>query len=85
MPLHWFSPPVPIRREQTGLTDRVSNVESAAEHLLEWTKRGPKWTVAVRACHAALANEATPQEARRCFRLAAMEEGKLRTAHEGAD
>ncbi|MER9937123.1 DUF982 domain-containing protein [Mesorhizobium sp. M0088] len=63
----------------------VSNVEAAAEHLLQWTNRGPKWRLAVRACTAALADKATPQEARRCFRLAAIEEGRFRAALEGDD
>ena len=44
-----------------------------------------KWAQAVRACRAALAEEATAQEARRLFRLAAIEEGMFLSNHEGAD
>ena len=84
MALHWFNPPVPVSGERIGMTHNVSNVETASEHLLQWTKRGPKWNLAVRVCMAALADQATPQEVRRCFRLAAMEEGKLVGAAEKA-
>ncbi|TPL21102.1 DUF982 domain-containing protein [Mesorhizobium sp. B2-4-9] len=85
MALHWFSPPVPVSGEHSGMIYIVSNVEAASEHLLTWTKRGPKWNQAVRTCMNALADQATPQEARRCFRLAAIEAGKLRPPHEGDD
>ncbi|MBZ9725800.1 DUF982 domain-containing protein [Mesorhizobium sp. CO1-1-11] len=37
----------------------------------------PHWEKAVRACMACLADQATPQEARRLFRLAAKEAGAL--------
>jgi len=84
MALHWFNPPVPVSGERAGMTHNVSNVEAAAEHLLQWTKRGPKWNLAVRVCMAALADQATPQEVRRYFRLAAIEEGKLVGAAEKA-
>ncbi|WJI66250.1 DUF982 domain-containing protein [Mesorhizobium sp. C416B] len=60
------------------MTYNVSNVEAASDHLLQWTKRGPKWNLAVRVCMAALADQATAQEARRAFRAAAKEEGSLR-------
>ncbi|RWB08809.1 MAG: DUF982 domain-containing protein [Mesorhizobium sp.] len=73
----WFSPAVPVRGERVGMRYMVSNVEAASEHLLQWEKRGPHWNKAVRVCIAAIAGEATPQEARRCFRLAAKEEGVL--------
>lgn len=77
MPLHWFNPPVPVRGERAGMTYNVSNVEAASEHLLKWTKRGPKWNLAVRVCMAALADQATAQEVRKAFRAAAKEEGML--------
>lgn len=85
MALHWFNPPVPVSGERAGMTHNVSNVEAASELLLQWTKRGPSWNLAVRVCMACLADQATPQEVRKAFRAAAIEEGKLRTAHEGAD
>ena len=80
--LLWFSPVVPVRGAN-GMTHNVSNVQAAAEELIRWPKRGPKWALAVRVCMAALAEEATPQEARRAFRLAAKEEGELRENHDG--
>ncbi|MER8571402.1 DUF982 domain-containing protein [Mesorhizobium sp. M1409] len=78
MALHWFSPPVYIKALQPGVTSGISHVEAASEELLRFTKKGPKWKLAVRVCMAALADEATSQEVRRCFRLAAKEEGILR-------
>ncbi|RUU53914.1 DUF982 domain-containing protein [Mesorhizobium sp. M2C.T.Ca.TU.002.02.1.1] len=78
MALNWFHPPVPVKTDQPGLTYNCANVEGAAEELLKWSKRGPHWNRAVRACMACLADQATPQEVRRLFRLAAKEEGVLR-------
>ncbi|TGQ83697.1 DUF982 domain-containing protein [Mesorhizobium sp. M00.F.Ca.ET.151.01.1.1] len=78
MALHWFSPPVYIKDTKPGMTAGINHIEGASERLLTFTKRGPKWDLAVRACMAALADQATPQEVRRCFRLAAKEEGILR-------
>ncbi|MBZ9719165.1 DUF982 domain-containing protein [Mesorhizobium sp. AD1-1] len=85
MATHWFTPPVPVIGERPGMTYNVNSVEAASEYLVKWTKRGPKWNQAVRACMAAMAGEATAQEARRCFRLAAIEEGQFRAAHEKTD
>ncbi|WP_352459039.1 DUF982 domain-containing protein [Mesorhizobium sp. M0036] len=75
MALHWFNPPVPVSAERAGMTH---NVEAASEALLQWTKRGPKWNLAVRVCMACLADQATAQEPRKAFRAAAKEEGLLR-------
>lgn len=72
----WFSPKVPVRTPE-GHRYNVGSVEAAAEILLGWTKRGPKWNMAVRVCMAALVDQATTGEVRRCFRLAAREEGVL--------
>ncbi|MES0007919.1 DUF982 domain-containing protein [Mesorhizobium sp. M0062] len=44
---------------------------------MTWTKRGPRWTEAVSACVAALADEAPPDSVRVPFEAAAREEGKL--------
>ncbi|MBZ9806947.1 DUF982 domain-containing protein [Mesorhizobium sp. ESP-6-2] len=55
----------------------MNNVEAAAAELLKWTKRDPKWNLAVRVCMAVLAGQASPEEARRVFRLAAKEAGML--------
>jgi hypothetical protein len=75
--LHWFFPPVPVETDQLGIHCNVNSVEAASEHLLRWTKRGPQWAKAVRCCMAAMEDKATAQEVRRCFRLAAKEEGLL--------
>jgi hypothetical protein len=55
----------------------VNNVEAAADQLVKWTKRGPKWNKAVRVCLAALAGELTPEDGRVAFKSAAKEEGML--------
>ncbi|MER8719857.1 DUF982 domain-containing protein [Mesorhizobium sp. M0999] len=60
------------------MTHNVTSVEAASELLLQWTKRGPKWNLAVRVCMACLADQATSQEVRKAFRAAAKEEGYLR-------
>ncbi|TPK78200.1 DUF982 domain-containing protein [Mesorhizobium sp. B2-4-17] len=78
MALHWFAPPVYIKALQPGATSGISHVEGASQELLRFTKKGPHWNKAIRVCMAALAEQATPQEVRRCFRLAAKEEGILR-------
>nr|WP_318014151.1 DUF982 domain-containing protein [Mesorhizobium sp. BR1-1-3] len=80
MATHWFTPPVPVIGERPGMTYNVNSVEAASEYLVKWTKRGPKWNQAVRACMAAMAGEATAQEAPRCFA-----EGQFRAAHEKTD
>ncbi|WP_084637058.1 DUF982 domain-containing protein [Mesorhizobium sp. WSM3626] len=77
MSLHWFNPPVVVTTTEAGLRLHVSNIEAACEELMKWTKRGPHWSRAVRVCMASLAGQATPQEVRRCFRLAAKEQGVL--------
>ena len=60
-----------------GLRLRVSSVEVAAEELLKWPKRGPKWKAAVEVCRSAL-NDLTPSDdARKAFEAAAKEAGKL--------
>lgn len=73
----WFSPSVRVRTERIGLAYEASNVRGAAEQLLKWEKRGPKWRKAVETCMAALEDKATPQEARKAFEVAAKESGML--------
>ncbi|MEO5759579.1 MAG: DUF982 domain-containing protein [Mesorhizobium sp.] len=77
MALHWFSPAVTVTTNRPDDQSICHNVQSAVEHLQTWTKRGPKWALAMRVCTAALAGEATAQEARKAFRSAAKEEGVL--------
>lgn len=78
MSLSWFSPPVPIK-VRIGLTLNVSSVETAAEELLKFTKRGRHWRRAVECCVAFGEQRASVQDVRRTFRLAAQEEGVLLT------
>ncbi|RVB05678.1 DUF982 domain-containing protein [Mesorhizobium sp. M7A.F.Ca.CA.004.02.1.1] len=78
MAFHWFNPTVYIKGQQPGITEGISHVEGAAEALLTFTKQGPKWRMAMKACVSCLEGEATPQEVRRLFRLAVVEEGILR-------
>ncbi|OWK21920.1 hypothetical protein AJ88_12980 [Mesorhizobium amorphae CCBAU 01583] len=69
-----FSPKVPVKTN-AGHRLLISNVQAASKELLTWTERGPHWNRAARVCTAALTGNATPQEARRCFRIAAIENG----------
>ena len=71
-----FSPKVPVKTN-AGHRLLISNVQAASKELLTWTERGPHWNRAARVCTAALTGNATPQEARRCFRIAAIENGRL--------
>jgi hypothetical protein len=73
----WFSPPVPVKAERAGLRYEVNSVEGAAGDLLKWPWGGHKWEMAVRACIAALAGEAPPNEVRAAFVAAADEAGML--------
>lgn len=76
MSLSWFTPKVPIK-ERVGLRYNVSSVEAAGEMLLKFTKRGASWRRAVQCVVAFGEGEATAQEVRRLFRLAAKDEGVL--------
>ncbi|WP_136616575.1 MULTISPECIES: DUF982 domain-containing protein [Mesorhizobium] len=76
MSLLWFTPKVPVKT-RAGHRRLISNVQAASKELLTWALRGPQWNRAARVCISTWAREATPQEARRCLRLAAVEEGRL--------
>ncbi|RUU11115.1 DUF982 domain-containing protein [Mesorhizobium sp. M6A.T.Ca.TU.002.02.2.1] len=80
MALHWFHPPVNIETDRPGLTYGCNNVEGAAAELMKWTKRGPKWKKAVKACMARLEGEGTPDDVRKALEAAAKEEGLLRSS-----
>lgn len=71
----WFYPPVSVTTDKPGLTIGVSSVERAAEQLLAWEARGPKWRSAVSACMDALSGKGTPDQARAAFVDAAKESG----------
>jgi hypothetical protein len=81
--LLWFSPPVSVKTDRTGVTHHVNNVQGAAQELLKWKLKGPLWNRAVRVCIAAIAGEVPPEEARDAFRAAAVEEGVLRQKLDG--
>ncbi|MGX7875106.1 DUF982 domain-containing protein [Mesorhizobium sp. ORM6] len=74
MALHWLNPPVSVRADRPGIRFGVSHVEGAAEQLLKWTNRGPKWKQAVETCMAAIGGNVPPQDARKAFEAAAKEE-----------
>ncbi|MER9791663.1 DUF982 domain-containing protein [Mesorhizobium sp. M0213] len=77
MATHWFSPSVPVRTECPNTKYHVNNAMAAAKELLRWTNRGPDWNLAVRVCVAVIADEMEPEECRKAFLAAAMEEGML--------
>ncbi|MER8605858.1 DUF982 domain-containing protein [Mesorhizobium sp. M1233] len=77
MSLHWFNPPVYVRTDRPGHRYGVSHVEGAAEELMKWTKRGPKWNLAVQSCIDAFEDKVTPMDVRKAFEAAAKEEKML--------
>jgi hypothetical protein len=77
----WFAPPVSVRDvKRVGLTLNINNVTRAAEVLLSWQKRGPKWRAAVEACIDAHEGRKTAAEVRKAFEAAAKESGMLRSS-----
>ncbi|RWO26653.1 DUF982 domain-containing protein [Mesorhizobium sp.] len=78
----WFSPPVFVKTELTGVSYGCNNVRGAAEQLLKWTKRGPKWHLASALCLSALeGEEVDPKEIRQAFEAAA-KEAKMLIPHQ---
>jgi hypothetical protein len=78
-PEHWFNPAVPVRDvDKPGLTINVSNIRRAAETLLTWPDKGPKWRKAVQTCIDAGKGSATAADVRQAFEAAAKEAGMLR-------
>ncbi|MER9255424.1 DUF982 domain-containing protein [Mesorhizobium sp. M0598] len=79
MAILWFSPPVYVKTEHDGFRYGVHHVEAAAEELVLWTKRGPKWLEAERACVDVMSGKVSPQpqQARDTFEEAAKEEGMI--------
>jgi hypothetical protein len=55
----------------------VSHVEGAAEQLMAWDTKGPKWTVAAQACMDAFEGKVSAEEVRQLFEAAAEESGML--------
>ncbi|MER9665232.1 DUF982 domain-containing protein [Mesorhizobium sp. M0203] len=77
MVILWFSPPVYVKTETKGFRYGVHHVEAAAEELILWTRRGPRWEEAMRVCVDAISGRVSPQQARDAFEEAAKEEGML--------
>ncbi|CAH2405281.1 DUF982 domain-containing protein [Mesorhizobium ventifaucium] len=78
MATFWFSPPVFVKTELVGVSYGCKNVRGAAEQLLKWTKRGPKWHRASALCLQALGGEEVDlKEVRKDLEAAAEEEGVL--------
>ncbi|MCF6119148.1 DUF982 domain-containing protein [Mesorhizobium muleiense] len=74
----WFSPPVFVKTELVGVSYACNNVRGAAEQLLKWNRRGPKWQRASALCLQALGGEEVdPKEIRKAFEAAAKEAKKL--------
>ncbi|MER8962640.1 DUF982 domain-containing protein [Mesorhizobium sp. M0701] len=68
----WFAPPVYVKRKRPGIRNGVSHVEGAAEELLAWDTKGPRWTKAVQSCVDARGQD-VPHEVREAFEAAAKE------------
>jgi hypothetical protein len=80
MARHWFAPPVDVKVPgRVGLRLHVNSVEVAAEELLKWPKRGPRWRKGVETCMAAMKGKATPEQTRKAFEATAKEAGMLLT------
>ncbi|MER8390231.1 DUF982 domain-containing protein [Mesorhizobium sp. M0166] len=77
MATHWISPPVHVKTDHPGVTYGCNSLEGAAEELMKWSKRGPKWKLALQACIDAFEERVTPEEARKAFEAAAKEQGVL--------
>jgi uncharacterized protein DUF982 len=73
----WFSPPVRVKTSTIGRFYEVNNVRTAAEQLLLWERRGPKWRKAVQTCMDAMEGKKSPEAARKAFEAAARESGML--------
>lgn len=74
----WFNPPVPVRTKHVGRTYNVSSARAAAEQLMLWETRGPKWRKAVQTCLSALEGKTPAADVRKAFEAAARESGMLR-------
>ncbi|MER9791664.1 DUF982 domain-containing protein [Mesorhizobium sp. M0213] len=66
-----------VKTEHDGFRYGVHQVHAAVEELVLWTKRGPKWQAAERACVDTMSGKVSPQPARDAFEEAAKEESML--------
>ncbi|WP_352752485.1 DUF982 domain-containing protein [Mesorhizobium sp. M0204] len=63
-----------LREDETsGHSQWGQPVEGAAEELLAWDTKGPRWTKAVQSCVDACEGKSSPQEVREAFEAAAKE------------
>ncbi|RWN97979.1 DUF982 domain-containing protein [Mesorhizobium sp.] len=72
MRLLWFSPPVYVKAKRPATRHGVSHVEGAAEELMAWDTKGPRWTKAVQLCVDAFEGSVPPR-VREAFEAAAKE------------
>ncbi|ESZ05769.1 DUF982 domain-containing protein [Mesorhizobium sp. L48C026A00] len=72
--MHRFSSPVYVRTDRPDLRHGVDHVQGAAEQLVKWAKRGPRWNKAMTLCLSALEGDPIdPQIVRKAFEAAARE------------
>ncbi|RUX98102.1 MULTISPECIES: DUF982 domain-containing protein [unclassified Mesorhizobium] len=72
--MHAFLSPVHVRSDLPGSRQRIEHVEGAADELLKWAKRGPRWHKAMTLCSSALEGDPIdPQIIRKAFAAAAKE------------
>ncbi|TIM23516.1 MAG: DUF982 domain-containing protein [Mesorhizobium sp.] len=77
MPFRWFNPPVYVKTDRPGVRLGVSRIDTAAEELLKWSNRGPKWRLAAEACLTAMDGKMPTENFRLLFENAAEEEDML--------
>ncbi|RVA09901.1 DUF982 domain-containing protein [Mesorhizobium sp. M7A.F.Ca.US.002.01.1.1] len=76
MPFRWFNPPVYVKTDRQGVRLGISRIDTAAEELLKWSNRGPKWRLA-EACLTAMDGKMPTENFRLLFEDAAEEEDML--------
>ncbi|RUU21329.1 DUF982 domain-containing protein, partial [Mesorhizobium sp. M7A.T.Ca.TU.009.01.3.2] len=72
-----FNPPVYVKTDRPGVRLGVSRIDTAAEELLKWSNRGPKWRLAAEACLTAMDGKMPTENFRLLFENAAEEEDML--------
>ncbi|MDF3217285.1 DUF982 domain-containing protein [Mesorhizobium sp. M7A.F.Ca.CA.001.09.2.1] len=77
MPLRCFNPPVYVKTDRPGFRLGISRIDTAAEELLKWSNRGPKWRLAAEACLTAMDGKMPTNDFRVLFEDAAEEEEML--------
>ncbi|ESZ28733.1 MULTISPECIES: DUF982 domain-containing protein [unclassified Mesorhizobium] len=77
MPHRWFNPPVYVKTDRPGFRLGISRIGTAAEELLKWSNRGPKWRSAAEACLSAMDGKMPIGDFRLLFEAAADQEEML--------